>query len=104
MGDDLDRRPQIIAPSLTGDDVGIDTPRRDIVALARGDAGKAFVMAEVQVRLGAIVGDEDLAVLVGAHGARIDVDVGVELAQAHREPARLKKRAERRRRNALTEG
>ena len=53
-------------------------------------------MAEIEVGLGAVVGDEHLAVLVGAHRSRIDVDVGVELAQPHREAARLQQRAQRR--------
>ena len=39
-------------------------------------AGEALVVAEVEVGLGAVVGDEDLAVLERAHRARIDVDVG----------------------------
>jgi hypothetical protein len=38
-------------------------------------------MAEVEVGLGAVVGHEDLAVLIGAHRARIDVQIGVELPQ-----------------------
>ena len=62
-----------------------------------GAAGEALVMAEVEVGLGAVVGDEHLAVLVGRHRARIDVEIGVELAQPHRIAARLQQRAERRR-------
>jgi len=38
--------------------------------------GEALVVAQVEVGLGSIVGDEDLAVLEGRHGARIDVEVG----------------------------
>ena len=66
--------------------------------LARGDADEALVMAEIEIGLGAVVGDVDLAVLIGAHRPRIDVEIGVELAQAHLEAARLQQRAERRRR------
>ncbi|GMA76071.1 hypothetical protein GCM10025880_24880 [Methylorubrum aminovorans] len=51
-------------------------------------------MAQIQVRLGAVVGDEHLAVLGRAHRAWIDVEVGVELAQAHPVAARLKQRRE----------
>ena len=36
-------------------------------------------MAQVEVGLGAVVGDVDLAVLERAHRARVDVDVRVEL-------------------------
>ena len=63
--------------------------------LRRRPAGEALVVAEVEVGLGAVVGDEDLAVLVRAHRARIDVEIGVELAQPDLVAARLQKRAER---------
>ncbi len=39
-----------------------------------------LVVAEVEVRLPAVLGHEHLAVLEGVHRARVDVDVGVELA------------------------
>jgi hypothetical protein len=38
-------------------------------------------VAQVEVGFRAIVGDEDLAVLEGRHGAGIDVQVGIELHQ-----------------------
>ena len=60
-------------------------------------------MAEVEIGLGAVVGDEHLAVLGRAHRARIDVEIGVELAQAHGIAARLQQRAERRRSQTLAE-
>ena len=43
--------------------------------------GEALVVAEVEIGLGAVVGDVHLAVLIRAHRAGIDVDVGVELLQ-----------------------
>ena len=75
------------------------------------DAIKNFVLADteghdfilVEVGLGAVVGDIDLAMLVGRHGAGVDVDIGVELAQADGEAARLQERAERRRCQAFAE-
>ena len=69
-----------------------------------GAAGEPLVVAEVEVGLGAVVGDEHLAVLVRAHRARIDVEIGVELAQPHAVAARLEQRAERRRGDAFAEG
>ena len=72
-------------------------PGGDVVGLGGRDAGEALVMAEIEVGLGAVVGDEDLAVLVGAHRPRIDVEIGVELAQADLVAARLQKRSEGRR-------
>jgi len=63
-------------------DVLIDAAGGDVVALARRIAGEALVMPEVEVGLGAVVGDEDLAVLIGRHRAGIDVEIRIELAQA----------------------
>ena len=56
--------------------------------------GEALVVAQVEIGLGPVVGHEDLAVLIGAHRARIDVEIGVELAQADLVATRLQKRAE----------
>ena len=95
--DHLHRGAEIFAAPLAADHGRIDAAGGDAVALARRDADIALVMAEVEIGLGAVVGDEDLAVLIGAHRAGIDIEIGVELAQAHLEAARLQQRAERRR-------
>ena len=44
--------------------------------------GEALVVAEVEIGLGAVVGDEHFAVLEGAHRARVHVEVGVHLLAA----------------------
>ena len=46
-------------------------------------------MAEVEIGLGTIVGDVNFAMLIGAHGARIYVEIGVELTQTDLESACL---------------
>jgi hypothetical protein len=46
-------------------------------------------VTEVEVGLGAVVGHEDLAVLVGRHRAGVDVDVRIELEDRDREAAAL---------------
>ena len=92
--DDLDGGAEIVAAPLAGDDVAVDPAGGDVVALAGGDAGEALVMAEVEVGLGAVVGDVDLAMLVGRHRPRIDVQIGIELADADLVAARLQERPE----------
>ena len=60
-----------------------------LVDLAGGDSWRlrqlfvdeALVVAEVEVGLGAVGGDEDLAVLIRRHRARVDVEVRVELLE-----------------------
>ena len=103
MRNDLDGGAQIIAAPFPGDHVGIDAPGGDVVALPAGHPGEAFVVAEVEIGLGAIVGDINLAVLIGAHRPRVDIDIGVELAQPHLKAARLQQRDECRRRQSLAE-
>jgi len=97
MRDDLDRRAEIIAAPFLGDDVAIDAARRDVVALMRGHTGEPFVVPQVEVGLGAVVGHVDFPVLIGAHRSGIDVEIGIELADADAKAARLQQRREARR-------
>ena len=101
--DDLDGGAEIVAAPLLGEDVLVDAAGGDVVLLGRGPPGEALVVAEVEIGLGAVVGDEHLAVLIGRHGAGIDVQIRVELAQAHLVAARLQQRAERRRSKTLAQ-
>ena len=101
VGDHLDGGAEIVAAALLGEDLLVDAAGGDVVLAGRRAPGEALVMAEVEVGLGAVVGDEHLAVLVGRHRPGIDVEIGVELAQAHRIAARLQQRAERRRSQAF---
>ena len=82
--DDLDRAAEVVAAALLGDDRLVDPARRDVAELGQVLVDEALVVAEVEVGLGAVVGDEDLAVLVRRHRARVDVDVGVELQDGDR--------------------
>src|SRR3990172_4125371 len=77
--DRLNGAAQVVAAALLAD--------HGLVYLAGGDGAaagqvlvqEALVVAEVKVRLSAVVGDEHLTVLVGRHGARVDVEVRVQL-------------------------
>ena len=104
MRNDLDRRAEIIAAALLLEDRLVDSARRRVVGLASRDAGEAFIVAEIEVGLGAVIGNEDLAVLGRRHRAGIDVQIGVEFAQPDAVAARLQQGAERCRGNALPEG
>ena len=55
---------------------------------------EALVVAEVEIGLRAVVGDEDFAVLERAHGARIDVEVRIEFLQRDFEPAAFEQAAD----------
>ena len=85
--DDLDGLAEIVAAALLGDDLFVDAAGGEVVVAGEFGVGEALVVAEVEVGFGAVVGDEDFAVLEGRHGAGIDVEVGVELLQVDLEPA-----------------
>ncbi len=93
--DHLDGRAEVLAASLLRDHRVVDPPGGEVVRPAHGGRGEALVVAEVEIGLGAVVGDEDLAVLVRRHRPRIDVDVGVELEVGDAKAARLHERADR---------
>ena len=89
VGDDLHRRTEIVAAAFPLNDGGIDAPGGDIVAAPCRNAGEAFVVTQIEIGFGPVVGDVHLAVLKRAHGARIHVQIGVQLAQPDFKSARL---------------
>ena len=101
VGDHLDGLAQVFAPPFLFQHVGINAAAADAVGAARGNAGEAFVMAQVQVGFRAVVSDEHLAMFKGRHGAGIDVQIGVKLTQPDREAPCLQQRAQCRRSQAL---
>ncbi|MND60290.1 hypothetical protein D3C80_515140 [compost metagenome] len=75
----LDGCTQVVTTALFAQDVFVDTAGGEVVVLGHGRADEPLVVAQVQVGLGAVVGDEHFTVLERAHGARVDVDVRIQL-------------------------
>src|SRR5690606_27545347 len=92
------------ATPLLFDDVLVDPAGGDVVLPVRRTPGEALIMAEIQVRLRAIIGDEHLTMLVRRHGTGVNVQIGVELPQPYPVAARLRRRAEGRRSYAFAKG
>ena len=90
VGDDLDGFAEVVAATLFGDDLLVDAAGGEVVVAGEAGVGEALVVAEIEVSLGAVVSDEDFAVLEGRHGAGVDVEVGVELHEVDAESAGLK--------------
>ncbi len=103
MRDHLDRGAEIIAATLAREDVLIDPPGRDVVVPRCRPAREALVVTEIEIGLSAVVGDEDLAMLIRRHRPWIDIEVGIEFAKADLVAARLQQRTERRGSKTLTE-
>ena len=100
---DLDGGAQVVATALFRDDALVDAAGGEIAVAARHGAHEALVVAQIQVGFRAVVRDEHFAVLERAHGARVHVDVGVELDHRHLEAASLEDGAQRGRGDALAQ-
>ena len=83
VGDHLHRAAEIVAPALRGDDIGVDRSGRAVGLPGQALVDEALIVAEVEVGLATVVGDEHLAVLERVHRARVDIQVGVELEHGH---------------------
>ena len=93
--DDLHRRAEIVPATFLRNDVAIDTSRGDVVALPGRHASEAFVVTEIEIGFRTVIGDVNLAVLIRAHRAWVDIQVRVELADTHLVPTCLKKGSKR---------
>ena len=103
MRDDLHGSAEEVAAALARDKRLVDGTLCEVGLARKGLVDEALVMAQVEVAFVAVVGNEDLAMLERAHGARIDVQVRVHLLHGHLVAARLEQMPQRRRRDALAQ-
>ena len=95
VGDDLDGGAQVFTAPLLGDDGVVDAARREVVEPGHAGGAEALVVAEVEIGLCAVVGDEDLAVLQRVHRTGVDIHIGVEFEETDLEATGLHDGAER---------
>jgi len=95
--------PQVLPLALLGQDRLVDPAGGQVVDLREIGVGETLVVAKIQIALGAIVEDEDLAVLIGTHGARIDIQIGIEFLQDDLQTPRLEQGTQRGRGDPLAQ-
>ena len=103
VGNHLHCLPEKLAAPLLVDHRQVDLAGRVVAPAGQRRGGEAFVVAEIEVGLAAVVEHVDLAVLVGAHRPGIDVDVGVELLHLDPQAAGLEQHADRGAREPLAQ-
>ena len=103
VGNDLHGLAQVVPPAFLGDHRRVDRAGGRVGGALEALVDEALVVPEVEVGLAAVLGDEDLAVLTRVHGARVHVDVRVELAHRDPEPSALEEASEGGRREPLPE-
>ena len=102
--DDLHGVAEVLAAALLGDHARVDLPGRHVGPAREVDVEEALVVADVEVGLGAVLGDEDLAVLERVHRSGVDVEVGVQLLHGDAQPSAGEQRAQRTGGQPLAEG
>ena len=94
VGNDLDGVAEVDAFALFLDDVFVNLAGAHAVDAREFSAGETFVVAEVEVGFGAVFEDVDFAVLEGAHGAWVHVDVGIQFEHGDFQTATFKDRGQ----------
>ena len=104
MRDDLHGAAEEVAVTLLVEQAHVDGALCHVGVVGEVLVDKALVVAEVEVGLESVFCHEDLAVLEGAHGARVDVEVGVHLLHGYLVTAGFEELAEGCGRDSLAEG
>ena len=97
----LNGRAQIVTTALLAQHVFVHAASGEVVVLGHGGADEPLVVAQVKVGFSAVLGDEYFTMLERAHGARINVDVGVQLEHGDLQATRLQDGRQGSRGNAL---
>jgi hypothetical protein len=103
MGDDLDGLAEVVAAAFLGDDRLVDRTGRGVAGTWEVLVDEPFVVTEVEVGLAPVVGDEHLTVFERVHGARIDVEVRIELLHGDAKTTLLEEPSERSASDSLAE-
>ena len=103
MRHNLNRGTKVFATTLFVDNRFIDPPHGQIRGLCCRFVKKALVVTKIKISFSSIIGYIDLTMLVGRHGAGINIDIGIIFLYGHPQSTGLEQHPERGRQNSLTE-
>src|ERR1700729_1680587 len=83
--DDLDGFAEIIAAAFLGNDGFVDAAGGPVMIAREMRGGKTLVVAEIEIGFRTVVSDKHFAVLIGRHGAGINVQIGIALLEGNSE-------------------
>ncbi len=87
---------QIFATAFAFYNTFVNAARRDDIILGHAGFQKPFVITQVKVGFRAVLGDENLTVLIGRHRAGIDIDIRIELLHKDFQTAVFQQSSQRR--------
>jgi len=101
--DHLHRVAEVFTAALLGDHRRVHLTGGDVGRGPQVGVEEPLVVPDVEVGLGSVLGDVDLAVLERVHRPGVDVEVRVELLHRHPQAASLEQAAQAAGREALAE-
>ena len=103
MGNDLNGGAKVFPPALLVQHIPVDLSRGQVGKLVQILVDEPLVVTQIQIRFRAVLGDIHLAVLIGAHGAGVHIDIGVQLLGCHLQSPGLHQSAQGSCRDALAQ-
>ena len=100
----LDGAAQKIAPPFPGNQLQVGLPGGNIAVPGQLHIDEPLVVAQIQVRLPAVPGHENLPVLIGRHSAGIHIQVRIQLDHGNGQPLAFENAPDGRHANALADG
>ena len=91
VGNHLHGGAQVFAAALFVQDVPVNFTCRQIRVFVQVLVDETLVVAKVQIRLRSVLRDINFSVLIGTHGPRINVDIGIKLLCRHLQAPGLQK-------------
>ena len=89
VGDHLHGGAQILPPALLVQNVPVHLAGGEVGVFVQILVDEPLIVTQIQIRFRTVLGDVDLTVLIGAHGAGVHIDVGVQLLSGHLQPSCL---------------
>ena len=103
MRNHLNGLAQVISAAFFRNDLLVNAAGGPVIVARKLGVSEAFVVPEIEVGFGPVIGDEDFAVLKRRHGAGIHVQVWIELHQVDRDATAFEQAPNGSRRQSLAE-
>ena len=103
MRDDLHRTSQEFSVPLLVEDVPVHFTGGQVGILVQILIDESLIVSQIQVGFRTVLGDEYFPVLIRAHGARVNVDIRIQLLSCHLIPSGLQQTSQRSRGNSFAQ-
>ena len=90
---DLHGRAEVFAPALLVQHVPVDLAGGQVGILVQIFVNETLIVSQIQIRFRAVLCDIHFAVLIGAHGSGVHIDIGIQLLSGDLQASRFQQAA-----------